>query len=192
MPELDQMAVKSVLDEVKELIDLGVSPDEASETVREDKARRAQGKPPHSSPSMLLLTYRYCFACMSTSRSISRDVLHLAIICSRVPLFLSPSISPSLSRRCMVFSFILCDRFNSYLLFVLALFTGGEVALEQLRYELAQKYIVMQKQIDEISSDFNTSEYDIWTEGGRSNKESKEFKNSRGADGSAVARLNAW
>ncbi|KAJ1434296.1 hypothetical protein B484DRAFT_446745 [Ochromonadaceae sp. CCMP2298] len=97
MSELDQMAVKSVLDEVKELIDLGVSPDEASRTVREDRARLAQ---------------------------------------------------------------------------------GGEVALEQLRYELAQKHIVMQKQIDEISSDLNTSEYDIWTEGGRSNQESKKFKNS--------------
>lgn len=36
----------------------------------------------------------------------------------------------------------------------------------------------MQKQIDELTSDFNTSEYDIWTEGGRSKQESEEFKNS--------------
>jgi len=36
----------------------------------------------------------------------------------------------------------------------------------------------MQKQIDELTSDFNTSEYDIWTEGGRSKQESEEFKNA--------------
>jgi len=48
-------------------------------------------------------------------------------------------------------------------LFIFACILGGEITLEQLRKELAP----MQKQIDELTSDFNTSEYDIWTEGGR-------------------------
>jgi hypothetical protein len=47
-------AEKSLVDEVKELIALGVSPaDEATKTVRDDRARRSQGKPP---PSTSLLS----------------------------------------------------------------------------------------------------------------------------------------
>ena len=46
-------AEKSLVDEIKELIALGVSPDEATKTVRDDRARRAQGKPP---PSTSLLS----------------------------------------------------------------------------------------------------------------------------------------
>jgi hypothetical protein len=41
-------AEKSLVDEIKELIALGVSPDEAAKTVRDDRARRSQGKPPLS------------------------------------------------------------------------------------------------------------------------------------------------
>ena len=36
----------------------------------------------------------------------------------------------------------------------------------------------MKEQIDELNSDFNTSEYDIWTEGGRSKQEADDFKDS--------------
>jgi hypothetical protein len=46
-------AEKSLVDEIKELIALGVSPDEAAKTVRDDRARRSQGKPP---PSTSLLS----------------------------------------------------------------------------------------------------------------------------------------
>lgn len=41
-----------------------------------------------------------------------------------------------------------------------------------------EQIAAMQKQLDELTSDFNTSEYDIWTEGGRSKQESEEFKNA--------------
>lgn len=58
--------------------------------------------------------------------------------------------------------------------------SGADITQEQLKASLApvlkEALAPMQKQINELSSDFNTSEYDIWTEGGRSKQESEVFK----------------